>query len=373
MTDEVRKSVNRRGGGMPVQPVFSDQRGNIIGDGNANYNNNGQIEHNHPDDELPGVMLPEIEEIPGVPAIKESVKILGVDTGQDPHPEPIVDTGIALENIASTPVDKFPLVEDEGPTTTPTIVNPNKEHVHALWRSSRQRVQWKPDYEPSMHGKPHSRSVGKRYAFAVTQLGAKLLDNAGESSMPELVYCFMEQLLLNTAIKKWGSVAEGAGMKEAAQLHWRNTFKPKIMSELSKEQKQRLLPSHMSVLLKRSGEARARLAAGANVQRDFISKEETSSPTAATEAVLLTSIVNASENRDVAIVDIPNAFIQTWVQKEKDRVILHISGKVVEWLVAIAPEVYKGYVVLGKRDIPHLLVECHNTIYRMMVAGLLYY
>jgi hypothetical protein len=195
-----------------------------------------------------------------------------------------------------------------------------------------------------MRGKTYSRSVGKRYAFAVTQLGAKLLDVSGQSSTPELVYCFMEQLSVNSAIKKWGSVAEGAGLKEAAQLHWRDTFKPRKMSELSREQKQRLLPSHMFVVLKRTGKAKARLVAGRNVQRDFMSKEGTCSPTAATEAVLLTSIVNATEERDVAIVDIPNAFIQTWVENEKDRVILQILGKVVEWLVPIAPDVYKECV-----------------------------
>jgi hypothetical protein len=63
-----------------------------------------------------------------------------------------------------------------------------------------------------------------------------------------------------------------------------------------------------------------------------------SSPTAATESVLLTSIVDAAENRDVAIIDIPNAFIQTQVENEKDCVIIHIRGVVVDWLVNIAPK-----------------------------------
>jgi hypothetical protein len=60
------------------------------------------------------------------------------------------------------------------------------------------------------------------------------------------------------------------------------------------------------------------------MQCDYLSKEYFSSPTAATESVLLTSIVNAAENRDVAIVDIPNAFIQTRVENEKDHVIICI-------------------------------------------------
>ena len=61
---------------------------------------------------------------------------------------------------------------------------------------------------------------------------------------------------------------------------------------------------------KRSGNVKGRLVAGGNVQRDFVSKEDSSSPTAATKSVLLTSVVDASKERDVAIIDLPNAFIQ---------------------------------------------------------------
>jgi hypothetical protein len=50
--------------------------------------------------------------------------------------------------------------------------------------------------------------------------------------------------------------------------------------------------------------------AGGNKQRDYISKEDASSPTIATEAVLLSCIIDAEEGRDVTVIDIPNAFIQ---------------------------------------------------------------
>jgi len=42
-------------------------------------------------------------------------------------------------------------------------------------------------------------------------------------------------------------------------------------------------------------------------------KEDVSSPTVSSVAVMLTCIVNANENREVAIVNIPNAFVQTVV------------------------------------------------------------
>ena len=47
------------------------------------------------------------------------------------------------------------------------------------------------------------------------------------------------------------------------------------------------------------------------MQRVHVTKEEASSPTAFTESVILTSIVDAKEGREVATVDIPNAFAQT--------------------------------------------------------------
>jgi hypothetical protein len=62
---------------------------------------------------------------------------------------------------------------------------------------------------------------------------------------------------------------------------------------------------------KRDGSLKGRTVAGGNNQRDYISKEDASSPTVATEAVLLSCIIDAEEGRDVAVIDIPNAFIQT--------------------------------------------------------------
>jgi hypothetical protein len=47
-----------------------------------------------------------------------------------------------------------------------------------------------------------------------------------------------------------------------------------------------------------------------NKQREYISKEDASSPTIATEAILLSCIIDAEEGKDVMVIDIPNTFIQ---------------------------------------------------------------
>jgi hypothetical protein len=83
------------------------------------------------------------------------------------------------------------------------------------------------------------------------------------------------------------------------------------MLELTAEQQTKILQSHMFIGQKRTGETKARMVTGGNTQRGHVTKKELSSPTVSTKAVLLTLIVDAHEGRDIAVIDIPNAFIQT--------------------------------------------------------------
>ncbi len=108
------------------------------------------------------------------------------------------------------------------------------------------------------------------------------------------------------------------------------------------------------------------------MQQSHVTKEELSSPTVSTEAVLLTLNVDAHEGRDVAVIDIPNAFIQTRVDDAKDCVIICITGVIVDWLVKVAPKVYVLYVATNSKGVNSLLIECYDAIYGTMVAGLLY-
>ena len=74
-----------------------------------------------------------------------------------------------------------------------------------------------------------------------------------------------------------------------------------------------------------------------------------SSPTVATEAVLLSCIIDAEEERDVAVIDIPNSFIQTRVEDENYMVFINIRVVLVDILVEISPYVYKSHVTTKKR------------------------
>jgi hypothetical protein len=73
------------------------------------------------------------------------------------------------------------------------------------------------------------------------------------------------------------------------------------------------------------------------------------------------------------VVDIPNAFLQTRVENEKDMAFIKIRGVLVDILVEIATDVYKPYVSRDKKGMNQLLVQCQNAMYGTMVASILYY
>jgi hypothetical protein len=190
---------------------------------------------------------------------------------------------------------------------------------------------------------------------------------------PDVVAAIMTQLSLKAGLKERGEEAFMAAQSEMKQYHFRNTFKPKHWRELSQVQRQTVLESHMFLKQKRDRKIKGRTVTSGNTQRDYISKEDASWPTAATESVLLSCIIDAEEEQDVAVVDIPNAFVQTRVENEKDMAFIKIRGILVDILVEISPDVYKSYVSKDKKGSKQLLVQCQNALYGTMVASLLYY
>ena len=71
------------------------------------------------------------------------------------------------------------------------------------------------------------------------------------------------------------------------------------------------------------------------------------------------------------MVNIPNAFIQTRMEDEKDMAFIKIWGVLVDILVDIAPEICKPYAHKDKKGIKQLLVQCQNAICSTMVARML--
>jgi uncharacterized protein YbjQ (UPF0145 family) len=156
----------------------------------------------------------------------------------------------------------------------------------------------------------------------------------------------------------------------------RDSFRPKHYRKLKPKQKARMVESFIFLKEKKDGSLKARAVLGVNVQQDYITKDEASSPTAYTEAVILTAIVNAKEEKDVTTVDLPNAFCQTVITNANAEhcIIVRLQGALVDMLVNIAPKVYSPYVTTNKKgEKKILLIKCMNALYGSMVASLMFY
>jgi hypothetical protein len=143
--------------------------------------------------------------------------------------------------------------------------------------------------------------------------------------------------------------------------------------ELTHAQKEHIIESHIFVEEKQDGKIKARKVVGGNKQQDYITKEDVSSPTVSVESAMLTCMINALKDQDIAVIVIPNAFVQTVVKGEEHHVVICIRGPLVDILVSIAPDVYGPYSSTNKARQKVLLMQCLNAVYITMVAALLYY
>ena len=107
-----------------------------------------------------------------------------------------------------------------------------------------------------------------------------------------------------------------------------------------------MLTSLIFLTEKRDGIIKARSCANGSKQRLWMNKEDTASPTVALESISITAAIEAYEGREVATVDIPNAFIQT--DNKGEKVVMKVSGSLARILTNIAPNLYKHYLTLEK-------------------------
>jgi hypothetical protein len=53
-------------------------------------------------------------------------------------------------------------------------------------------------------------------------------------------------------------------------------------------------------------------------------QDEAASPTASTDAILITAVINAKQKRDVMTVDVPNAFVQAPIDQKGEKITMKI-------------------------------------------------
>ena len=159
--------------------------------------------------------------------------------------------------------------------------------------------------------------------------------------------------------------------KEFEQTHKRGALQPVDPKMMTQEESSKVIRSMLLTKQKSSGTHKSRAVADGSKQRGSADDEDKASPTASLRAILLTAIIEAQEERDVATVDTPNAFLHSELSEE-DQVTMRLHGEVAETLVKLAPEIYRSHIVT-ERGKKALHVRLKKALYGLLKSALLFY
>ena len=126
----------------------------------------------------------------------------------------------------------------------------------------------------------------------------------------------------------------------------------------------------MYLKTKRSGLLKARGVADGRKQREYIEKEDASSPTVAVPAVFANCLISGIEGRHVATIDVPGAFLQ--VPMGEEEVYIRFEGEMVNSLLEIDKNRYEGCVCRHKNR-KFIYARALKAIYSCMKSALMFY
>jgi hypothetical protein len=150
----------------------------------------------------------------------------------------------------------------------------------------------------------------------------------------------------------------------------KETFAPVNEGDLTARQKKSALESLMFLKEKRDGSIKGRACADGRKQREGSTKSDATSPTVSLESVLITATIDAFEKREVAIVDVPGAYLTAYMDEE---VFMCLRGRLTELMVKTAPKIYRKYIYVGPANKPVLYVKLQKALYGCLRSALLFY
>eukprot|EP00934_Nitzschia_sp_Nitz4_P007040 Nitzschia sp. Nitz4//scaffold878_size764//131//703//NITZ4_009335-RA/size764-processed-gene-0.2-mRNA-1//-1//CDS//3329559307//7030//frame0 len=174
---------------------------------------------------------------------------------------------------------------------------------------------------------------------------------------------------LKTGLKRFGDAGYAALRKEIWQLHERRVMEPCERNSLTREEKRRALAYLIFLKRKRCGTVKVRGCADGRPQREWTNPEDARSPTVSNESVFLTAVIDAKEGREVAVVDVPGAFMQA----DMDELVhVRLVGPVVDMLMEIDAGYY-GQFIGQERGQRVIYVKLLKALYGTLRAARLFW
>ena len=184
--------------------------------------------------------------------------------------------------------------------------------------------------------------------------------------------CNTTNYSLKKGILNYGNIGRQAVNKELSQLHNREVLKPVMLSDLTKEEKDKAMNSLIFLTEKRDITIKARACANGSIQKTYVDKNKAASQTVTTEALLTTAVIYAKQQRNVMTLDISNAFVQTPMPDSDQKVIMRSNVLLVVYLDELFPNKYSKHITY-QNNTKILYVEMKKALYGMMLSSLFFY
>jgi hypothetical protein len=226
------------------------------------------------------------------------------------------------------------------------------------------------NYEPTMTGQAYPMAETQTAAMHFQQAMATAPLVTEDDYVEQLTgTMMMQQHYFQKGLKIFGKKGEAAVEKELTQMHDMQAYTPIDASTLSEAEKKDAINQLMFLTEKRCGKIKARSCADGRKQREYIKKEDASSPTVSLEAIMLTMAIEAAEGREVACIDIPGAFLHTDIDED---VVMQLRGKLAELMVQVDPKLYRKHIVMENGH-KILYVKAQKAVYGLLRSSLLFY
>jgi len=185
---------------------------------------------------------------------------------------------------------------------------------------------------------------------------------------------FSFHMSLKKGLSKHQEAGEAAIIKELTSIHGTGTIQGVDFSKLTQVQKARAIRSMLFFKEKYlpNGDfdkLKARLVASGNQQdRSVYSESQTSSPTVATEVVMMVATIAAKEQRHVMTADITSAFLRGKFDDNSRPVHMRLDRELADVLVKVEPS-YKMF----QRPDGSLYCRLRRPLYGLIEAAKLWY
>ena len=156
--------------------------------------------------------------------------------------------------------------------------------------------------------------------------------------------------------------------KEYKQLDDLNVLGRVNPESITAAQKYKSLRAVNLIKIKWCGKVKGRTCADGRVQRDYVPRDEASSPTLSNEALIAILLINSNEQRDVAVFDVPEAYLHADIPDNKFA-LLKIEGEFVDIMCDVNPEYTNDVQHEGDKKV--LFVRILKALYGMIELALL--